>query len=192
MRKFGVVDTLQLISVTKFQREQLGSTGQFLAILMGQISSPIVNTKANLLLKVYQQHPELFGNPRSSVFPLLTKILDANASLSIQVHPDDAYAEEHEHELGKTECWYVIHAEPGAYLTYGYTAKTRDELIKMIDNHQWSKLFSRKPVKTGDFVYVPSGTIHALNKGIIVLETQQSSDTTYRIYDYDRRDKKTG
>ena len=140
--------------------------------------------------KVYQQHPELFGNPRSSVFPLLTKILDANASLSIQVHPDDAYAEEHEHELGKTECWYVIHAEPGAYLTYGHTAKTRDELIKMINNHQWSKLFSKKPVKTGDFVYVPSGTIHALNKGIIVLETQQSSDTTYRIYDYNRRDKK--
>ncbi|CUR38302.1 Mannose-6-phosphate isomerase [Limosilactobacillus reuteri] len=60
----------------------------------------------------------------------------------------------------------------------------------MINNHQWSKLFSKKPVKTGDFVYVPSGTIHALNKGIIVLETQQSSDTTYRIYDYDRRDKK--
>lgn len=60
----------------------------------------------------------------------------------------------------------------------------------MINNHQWSKLFSKKPVKTGDFVYVPSGTIHALNKGIIVLETQQSSDTTYRIYDYNRRDKK--
>lgn len=148
--------------------------------------------EGQLLPKIYQQHPELFGNPCSSVFPLLTKILDANASLSIQVHPDDAYAEEHEHELGKTECWYVIHAEPGAYLTYGHTAKTRDELIKMIDNHQWSKLFSKKPVKTGDFIYVPSGTIHALNKGIIVLETQQSSDTTYRIYDYDRQDKKTG
>lgn len=96
-----------------------------------------------MLPKVYQQHPELFGNPSSSVFPLLTKILDANASLSIQVHPNDAYAEKHEHELGKTECWYVIHAEPGAYLTYGHTAKTRAELIKMIDNHQWAKLFSK-------------------------------------------------
>lgn len=141
-----------------------------------------------MLPKVYQQHPELFGNPSSSVFPLLTKILDANASLSIQVHPDDAYAEKHEHELGKTECWYVIHAEPGAYLTYDHTAKTRAELIKMIDSHQWAKLFSKKPVKTGDFVYVPCGTIHAL----IVLETHQSSDITYRIYDYDRQDKKTG
>ena len=99
--------------------------------------------KGQLLPKVYQQHPELFGNPSSSVFPLLTKILDANASLSIQVHPNDAYAEKHEHELGKTECWYVIHAEPGAYLTYGHTAKTRAELIKMIDNHQWAKLVSK-------------------------------------------------
>lgn len=99
--------------------------------------------KGQLLPKVYQQYPELFGNPSSSVFPLLTKILDANASLSIQVHPNDAYAEKHEHELGKTECWYVIHAEPGAYLTYGHTAKTRAELIKMIDNHQWAKLFSK-------------------------------------------------
>ena len=93
--------------------------------------------------KVYQQHPELFGNPHSSVFPLLTKILDANASLSIQVHPDDAYAEEHEHELGKTECWYVIHAEPGAYLTYGHTAKTRTELIKIIINGQNSLVKSQ-------------------------------------------------
>ncbi|MDO4903636.1 MAG: mannose-6-phosphate isomerase, class I [Limosilactobacillus sp.] len=145
-----------------------------------------------LLPDVYAQHPEVFGNPKSKVFPLLTKILDANASLSVQVHPDDAYAEEHEHELGKTECWYVIHADEGAYLTYGHTAKTRDELRNLVDNHEWDKLFSKKQVKTGDFVYVPSGTIHALNKGIVVLETQQSSDTTYRIYDYDRVDQKTG
>ena len=192
MRKFfwGVVDTLQLISVTKFQKGQLGSAGQFLDILMGQILSPMVNTKANYCQKFISNIQSCLVIHALLFFPLLTKILDANASLSIQVHPDDAYAEEHEHELGKTECWYVIHAEPGAYLTYGHTAKTRDELIKMINNHQWSKLFSKKPVKTGDFVYVPSGTIHALNKGIIVLETQQSSDTTYRIYDYDRRDKK--
>ena len=148
--------------------------------------------KGQLLPDVYANHPEVFGNPKSKVFPLLTKILDAEASLSVQVHPDNAYAEEHEHELGKTECWYVIHADEGAYLTYGHTAKTREELKEMINNHEWQKLFDKKPVKTGDFVYVPSGTLHALNKGIVVLETQQSSDTTYRIYDYDRVDKKTG
>lgn len=144
------------------------------------------------LADVYVQHPDLFGKPTSKVFPLLTKILDAEASLSVQVHPDDAYALKHEHDLGKTECWYIINAEPGAYLTYGHTAKTRDQLKEMIDNHEWDKLLGKLPVKTGDFVYVPSGTIHALNKGIEALETQQSSDTTYRLYDYDRVDKKTG
>lgn len=148
--------------------------------------------KGQLLPDVYAQHPEVFGNPKSPVFPLLTKILDAEASLSVQVHPDNAYAEKHEHELGKTECWYIIHADAGAYLTYGHTAKTREELKEMIEKHEWGKLFGKKPVNTGDFVYVPSGTIHALNKGIMALETQQSSDTTYRIYDYDRVDKKTG
>lgn len=84
-----------------------GTIGEYWAI-SGHPHGPNIITnsqyKGQLLPKVYQQHPELFGNPRSSVFPLLTKILDANASLSIQVHPDDAYAEEHEHELGKTEC----------------------------------------------------------------------------------------
>lgn len=102
--------------------------------------------KGQLLPDVYANHPEVFGNPKSKVFPLLTKILDAEASLSVQVHPDNAYAEEHEHELGKTECWYVIHADEGAYLTYGHTAKTREELKEMINNHEWQKLFDKKPV----------------------------------------------
>ena len=129
---------------------------------------------------------------QTPVFPLLTKILDAEASLSVQVHPDDEYAAEHEHELGKTECWYVISAEPGSYLTYGHSAKTRSQLKDLIDHQEWGQLFLKRPVKAGDFVYVPSGTIHALNKGIVVLETQQSSDTTYRLYDYDRVDATTG
>lgn len=138
--------------------------------------------------QAYAEDGEYFGNPTDTVFPLLTKILDAEDSLSVQVHPDDAYAEEHEHELGKTECWYVISAEPGSYLIYGHHAKTRAELKQMIEAGDWDHLLRKVPVKTGDFVYVPSGTIHALNKGIMVLETQQSSDTTYRLYDYDRTD----
>jgi mannose-6-phosphate isomerase len=148
--------------------------------------------KGQLLADVYAQHPELFGNPRTTVFPLLTKILDANASLSVQVHPDDAYAAAHEHELGKTECWYIIHAEAGAKLTYGHHAHSRAELAAMVEKQEWDRLFNYRPVKTGDFVYVPAGTIHALNKGIIALETQQSSDTTYRLYDYDRVNPQTG
>ncbi|WP_390409832.1 mannose-6-phosphate isomerase, class I [Lacticaseibacillus jixiensis] len=142
------------------------------------------------LTQAWAEDQDYFGHQTSKVFPLLTKILDANDSLSVQVHPDDAYAAAHERsgELGKTECWYVISAEPGSYLIYGHHAKTRQELADMIHAGDWDHLLRKVPVKTGDFFYVPSGTIHALNKGIMVLETQQSSDTTYRLYDYDRTD----
>ncbi|WP_125763647.1 mannose-6-phosphate isomerase, class I [Companilactobacillus hulinensis] len=141
---------------------------------------------------LWKNHGELFGNPKGKVFPLLTKILDAEASLSVQVHPDNDYAWKHEHELGKTECWYIIDAEPGSYLIYGHNAKNKEELDKMIESGDWNHLLRKVPVKTGEFYYVPSGTVHALNKGIMALETQQSSDTTYRLYDYDRVEKSTG
>nr|WP_054757499.1 mannose-6-phosphate isomerase, class I [Liquorilactobacillus satsumensis] len=145
------------------------------------------------LNELWDEHRELFGNaPPGDVFPLLTKILDARTALSVQVHPDDQYAMEHEHELGKTECWYVIAAAADAEMIYGHHAKTRAQLAEMITKGQWDHLLRRIPVKPGDFLYVPSGTIHAIGKGVMVLETQQSSDTTYRVYDFDRVDKKTG
>ncbi|GKQ42140.1 mannose-6-phosphate isomerase, class I [Companilactobacillus sp. RD055328] len=143
---------------------------------------------------LWNEHREVFGNAKGDVFPLLSKILDAEDSLSVQVHPDNAYAAEHEGkgELGKTECWYIIDAEEGAELIYGHNAKTHEELNEMMESGDWDHLLKYVPVKKGDFFYVPSGTVHALNKGILVLETQQSSDTTYRMYDYDRVDKATG
>ena len=144
------------------------------------------------LRKVYHENPELFGNPESKEFPLLVKFLDANDNLSVQVHPNDDYAHKVENDSGKTESWYVLQADPGSYLIYGHTAKTRSELADMIHKGEWDKLLRKVPVKAGDFFYVPSGTIHALTKGILVIETQQSSDVTYRLYDYDRVDQKTG
>lgn len=138
--------------------------------------------------ELWQNHKELFGNPTEPVFPLLIKILDAEDELSVQVHPDDTYGMKHEGELGKTECWYIIDAEPGAEIIYGHHAKTREELAEMIQEGRWDDLLKKVPVKKGDFFYVPSGTIHAIGKGIMILETQQSSDTTYRVYDYDRKD----
>lgn len=138
--------------------------------------------------ELWQNHKELFGNPTEPVFPLLIKILDAEDELSVQVHPDDAYGMKHEGELGKTECWYIIDANPGAEIIYGHHAKTREELAEMIHDERWDDLLTRVPVQKGDFYYVPSGTIHAIGKGIMILETQQSSDTTYRVYDYDRKD----
>ena len=148
--------------------------------------------KNKSLRTVYHEHPELFGNPKSKEFPLLVKFLDANDNLSVQVHPDDEYARKVENDSGKTESWYVLQADPGSYLIYGHNAKSRAELADMINKGEWDKLLRKVPVKKGDFFYVPAGTIHALTKGIVVIETQQSSDVTYRLYDYDRVDQKTG
>jgi len=89
---------------------------------------------------------------------------------------------------GKTECWYVVEAEEGAELILGHSATTKEELSNKVENGEWDDLLRRQPVKAGDFVFVPSGTIHAIGKGIVILETQQSSDTTYRVYDFDRTD----
>ncbi|HIZ52908.1 mannose-6-phosphate isomerase, class I [Enterococcus eurekensis] len=138
--------------------------------------------------QLWKEHQELFGHSTEDVFPLLIKILDAEDDLSVQVHPDDVYGLKNEGELGKTECWYIIDAEPGAEIIYGHHAQTREELAAMIHEGRWDDLLTRVPVKKGDFFYVPSGTIHAIGKGIMILETQQSSDTTYRVYDYDRKD----
>ena len=138
--------------------------------------------------QLYREEKALFGNPKSEVFPLLTKILDANDWLSVQVHPDDTYALEHEGEHGKTECWYVIAADEGAEIIYGHNAKSKEELAQMITAGDWEHLLTKIPVKAGDIFYVPSGTMHAIGKGILILETQQSSDTTYRVYDFDRKD----
>ncbi|MHC5268475.1 mannose-6-phosphate isomerase, class I [Enterococcus sp. LJL98] len=144
--------------------------------------------KGETLDQLWANHKELFGNPTEEVFPLLIKILDAEDDLSVQVHPDDVYGLKHEGELGKTECWYIIDAEPGAEIIYGHHAETKEELEAMIKEGRWEELLTHVPVKKGDFFFVPSGTIHAIGKGIMILETQQSSDTTYRVYDYDRKD----
>lgn len=144
--------------------------------------------KGQRLDDLWTNHQELFGNSSDPVFPLLTKILDAEDDLSVQVHPDDEYGLKNEGELGKTECWYVIQADDGAEIIYGHHAQTKEELEKLINTGEWDKLLRRVKVKAGDFFYVPSGTIHAIGKGIMILETQQSSDTTYRVYDYDRLD----
>lgn len=138
---------------------------------------------------LYEKYPELFGNPSSVVFPLLTKIIDATEDLSVQVHPDDSYGLKYEGELGKTECWYIIDADEDSEIVYGHNAKTKGEFSGMIADGKWNELLHRVKVKKGDFFFVPSGTIHAIGAGIMILETQQSSNTTYRVYDYGRKDE---
>ena len=103
------------------------------------------------LSELWKTHPELFGNFDSDRFPLLTKIIDANADLSIQVHPDDAYAAEHEHgSFGKTECWYIIDCDPGATIIIGHNAQTREELTEMVKTGRWNELLREVPIDTCD------------------------------------------
>ena len=117
----------------------------------------------------------------------MVKIIDAREDLSIQVHPDDAYAGIHENgSLGKTECWYVLDCAENASLVIGHHAKTRQELASMIEEGRWGELIREIPIQKGDFIQIDPGTVHAIKGGCLILETQQNSDVTYRLYDYDR------
>ncbi|MFD2114451.1 type I phosphomannose isomerase catalytic subunit [Paenibacillus yanchengensis] len=120
-------------------------------------------------------------------FPLLIKLLDCNDDLSVQVHPTNDYQYLPEGELGKTEMWYVLDAKPGAHIIYGLQENiTRDQLEAAINNGTIMDTLNTITVKTGDAFYIPAGTVHALCSGIVVAEIQQNSDTTYRLYDYNR------
>lgn len=121
-------------------------------------------------------------------FPLLVKLIDAQQPLSVQVHPDDAYALAHEgNELGKTEMWVVLHAEPDAELILGVTEGTTPELFQRgIRAGRLEPMLHRIPVQTGDHVCVPAGTLHAIMGGLLIAEIQQNSNTTYRVYDWNR------
>jgi mannose-6-phosphate isomerase len=121
-------------------------------------------------------------------FPLLAKFLDARQWLSVQVHPDDAYAAAHEGgKLGKTEAWYILHAEPGAQIVYGLRrAATREEVAAAIAAADLESLLALRTVAAGDVVFVPAGTVHAIGAGVVLYELQEYSDLTYRLYDYGR------
>lgn len=143
--------------------------------------------KGETLSALWGQHPELFGNIGLDRFPLLVKIIDAKADLSIQVHPDDAYAKVNENgSLGKTECWYILDCDKDSRLVVGHNAKDKAELTDMIRNGRWGELIREIPVKKGDFIKIDPGTVHAIKGGLLIMETQQNSDITYRVYDYGR------
>lgn len=143
--------------------------------------------KGMTLAEAFKNRPELFGNIGGEVFPLLIKIIDANDNLSIQVHPDNAYARVNENgSLGKTECWYIIDCPENADLVVGHNAGTREELASMIHEGRWNEFIRKIPIKKGDFIQIDPGTVHAITSGCLILETQQNSDITYRVYDYGR------
>ena len=124
---------------------------------------------------------------RFEYFPILIKLIDAKDNLSVQVHPDNEYALRVEGEYGKTEMWYIVDAEPGAELLYGFKHEiTREEFAERIRNNSLLEVTNNVPVHKGDVFFIESGTLHAIGKGILIAEIQQNSNTTYRIYDYGR------
>jgi len=120
-------------------------------------------------------------------FPLLIKLIDACDRLSIQVHPDDEYARVHEGEYGKTEMWYIVDALPGAQLVYGLKDYDKEKFAAAAADGTLEKYLSFVDVKKGDIFFIPSGCVHAIGAGILIAEIQQSSNVTYRVYDYNRR-----
>jgi mannose-6-phosphate isomerase len=142
------------------------------------------------LAEVAAAHPSaLLGPHRNEVgdYPLLLKILFPHEKLSVQVHPNDALAQETGEPRGKTECWYVLDAEPGAAVALGLKPGTTVEAMReAIPNHTLEELVKQVPVKRGDMIFVDAGTVHAIGPGVVLLETQQTSDITYRLYDYGR------
>ncbi len=135
------------------------------------------------------EHPEAVGSGFKSgdSFPVLVKLIDAKNDLSVQVHPNDEYAHKYENDNGKTEMWYVIDAAPDSELIYGFNEElSKEEFRKAIENNTLMEKLRRVPVKQGDVFFIEPGTLHAIGKGILIAEIQQSSNVTYRVYDYGR------
>ena len=145
------------------------------------------------LSQVLTRHPEWLGaHPLKTSggrpeLPILIKLIDARQDLSVQVHPDDAYALEHEGSLGKTEMWYVLAAQPGAKLVYGFDQDVSERQVRRaIKNGKLDMLLNHVAVEKDDLFYIEAGTVHALGAGCLIAEIQESSNLTYRLYDYDR------
>ena len=135
--------------------------------------------------------PEYAGKTLGEItggdFPLLVKLIQANDTLSVQVHPDDEYARRVENTYGKTECWYILDAVPGATLVCGLNKEyTKNELESALNGGTLADCLKYVPVSKGDFVFIPAGTVHAIQGGLRLLEVQEPSDITYRLYDWGR------
>lgn len=178
--------------------EELGRTTD-LALKLGESWEAFSGSKiangplaGRTLGDLFKENPvEYFGEKSKTYpkFPLLVKFIDARENLSVQVHPDNFLAQQLEnYPYGKTEFWYVMQAQPGAEICYGLneTAQDLDQLKEALSQQDLLRYLQKVPVREGDVVYLPAGTVHALTKGIVVYELQQDTDITYRLYDWGR------
>lgn len=160
-----------------------------LSINESGLSSLIIEDK-EVLLKDYIKESTIGKNFQTSDIKMLIKLIDSNDDLSVQVHPSDRYALEHYGKLGKTEMWYIIEAEPGAYIYLGFKNDySREEVENALKEGYITDLLNKIEVHPGEFYSIPSGTIHAIGKGVTLYEIQENSDLTFRLYDYNRIDK---
>ena len=153
--------------------------------LAGKSLASLLEThKADLVgKKIYEK----FGNE----FPLLVKFIDANDDLSIQVHPNDELAKKRHNSFGKTEMWYVIQADEGASLIAGFNQKVNEDIyLEKLNSGRLNDILNKEEVEAGDVFFLPAGRVHTIGKGLLIAEIQQTSDITYRIYDFDRVDDK--
>ena len=139
------------------------------------------------LSEVWRDHKEVFGVDSDGEFPYIVKVIDARDSLSIQVHPDNDYADKNENGApGKTECWYVMDCDRDGSIIIGHNAQSREEAEQMAKENRWDDFLREIPVKKGDFFQITPGTVHAIKQNTMIMEIQKSSDVTYRLYDYGR------
>lgn len=154
-----------------------GLSGQALTDLLDEYKGDLAGNK------VYEK----FGNE----FPLLIKFIDANDDLSIQVHPDDELGKKRHNSFGKTEMWYVLQADPGSTLISGFNRQVDEKLyVDKLNSGHIMDILNKEDVSQGDIFFLPAGRVHTIGKGLLIAEIQQTSDITYRIYDFDRVDDK--
>ncbi|MDR2469261.1 MAG: class I mannose-6-phosphate isomerase [Tannerella sp.] len=175
-------------------RETIGESWE-ISQVEGDCSVVANGALAGLSLRdlIERYDTQLVGKPVmqrfGQTFPLLVKFIDARDNLSVQVHPDDALAWERHASFGKTEMWYVVKAMPGAALYSGFSRRTNaDEYVRSVEEGRLTDYLQRYEVRTGDVFFLPAGRVHAIGAGCFIAEIQQTSNITYRIYDYDRRD----
>jgi mannose-6-phosphate isomerase len=179
-------------NLSKLYNIDLDNIGEIIGISAHHTNSNLISNgpfKGLSFREFFFRHKEYFGNYRNHEFPLLFKIIDAIDDLSIQVHPKDEYARIHENQFGKDECWYILNCSIDARIQIGHHAKSVDEIKEALNNHTLENLLDYHKVNIHDYYYIPSGKVHAICKNTTLLEVSQSSDVTYRLYDYNRLDR---
>lgn len=168
-----------------------GPVGECLVVSGHPDSDCVVRTgphAGRTLSELWRNEPALFSGAGAGAFPYQVKLIDAQEDLSVQVHPDAAFARAHPEAEEKNECWYTLAPSRAGKIVIGHSAKDEDELRALVEGGRWDELLTQIDMREGDFFYIPAGTAHCILGGSFIYEVMQPSNTTYRLYDFDRLD----